>query len=1011
MHHQPRWLLLALCLAVAACQRPATGPAATPTAAPAPTLTPTPAALPVAAPTATPATLPVSAPSPSETWLRAYGGGLELAGTSIVPLAGGGYLVAAPVEAEAHDTLQFALFWLDPAGGVLQARTYASDCRRASQGAGSYDRGESGMRYYWASLAATDDGGGALAMGARLVRLDAEGSPLWSRQYLVGGRYPHELVVASLVALDDGGFILCGSHALPPQDAAGGHEDPLILLRVDRQGDVTWAQEYPTLFGSKHPQVLLAPSGELLLGSRATAGGSRYKVAVSQIDPATGGVNWARTVTAAEMPSRPHHNDPEVGDTMWVRFQALGLTANGSLILCQGYRLCGGQGVLVTRLTPSGGHVWSTRIHSPSHNGETMVRAVLAAGNDALLVGAGTEFQQPVRSVQNLNALVMRLSGDGNVQLIRSLGRSQGSIAHCDSDHSNDDAAAGVLLDDGGLLLVGGSDSFNVPDPCDGEYHAQQSDLLLARLSAEGDIAGAGEYLHVADVGDQSEVDITRPQVAVADLVVQAQPVELTVEPCTYATTGAGDALQPREIEAEGGPLDLVLHGDGRRLTSKRSIFVDPDEDIDGDGLDQEWENAALELTNPYLELDEDEVWLDEQDQYPMAIFSRVTPYPSREDPRYVLFYSCIGWHLDYGGGVGYNPVVRIESHRGDTERFIMAWKVISPRSLRLDWVFTSSHKPGTDHSGVWHADDRTCTWGEIGNLEGNKVDSELMCASLNSASDGRLVLQASEDKHALYPTIRVCEEVNLIQDSGVNVWGENCGGGGHFLFPTYNAGEPDRPHQLIDDLERPETWRGLTQAQVQALSGLYPGEAIWSGNEHKRAVWNGDTLVLEGCDFCGGIREGLLATLKCSGFVGAKLGAVDEKSERAPVPPILVEKLESRYRITIETGRVDKAGTDAHINIQLLANGGALGVHNLVGSFERGDVDVIHAGPLDYDVGELEAVEIWHDNAGEGPGWYLEEVRVFDKVNGREWVFPARRWLATDEGDGQIRVTLQLAP
>jgi hypothetical protein len=50
-----------------------------------------------------------------------------------------------------------------------------------------------------------------------------------------------------------------------------------------------------------------------------------------------------------------------------------------------------------------------------------------------------------------------------------------------------------------------------------------------------------------------------------------------------------------------------------------------------------------------------------------------------------------------------------------------------------------------------------------------------------------------------------------------------------------------------------------------------------------------------------------------------------------------------------------------------------------------------------------LHRIDIWHDNSGVGPGWFLDKV-VIKSGKGEEWYFPCGKWLADDEDDKQIR-------
>ena len=481
--------------------------------------------------------------------------------------------------------------------------------------------------------------------------------------------------------------------------------------------------------------------------------------------------------------------------------------------------------------------------------------------------------------------------------------------------------------------------------------------------------------------------------------------------------------------------MQLSVQNSGRRLVSNLPIFVAPDSDIDGDGIYQPWEDAALERVKPMIELDEDEEWLDEQNEEHMVFFGRVAPYPyssiatlPSQLPRYVLFYYAFGWSMDYGGDIaGLSPswTDLLKAHRGDTERSIQAWKVVDAYTLELEWVTTSAHSDVNRHHGVWHAWDRTCNLGYIEDYVPLAYDNltEVMCGNLEFDAAGHVVLYASEGKHALYPSHAICEAVTVVVlpvGCPPCLWyGEDCSGGGRWSFPVYNAGEPDpgRRYQLIDNLDEPSTWRGLTAAQINALTGLYPGEAVWSGHITDRARWSpSGQLLYDGGKFCGGHPADTLDMPEpCSGKLGGKLGMSEQWTDAGP-PSELKERLDATYYIAFQTGNVDYAGTDARISLDVYGTLGSISQYiysnpdpprsaQYVGGFERGDLD--HISVLSADLGELSSIRVSIDNSGSNPRWYLDRVEITRRSDGRRWVFYARSWVEP----GGSPVTLLACP
>jgi hypothetical protein len=268
--------------------------------------------------------------------------------------------------------------------------------------------------------------------------------------------------------------------------------------------------------------------------------------------------------------------------------------------------------------------------------------------------------------------------------------------------------------------------------------------------------------------------------------------------------------------------LELSLSDEGRALITNLPIFVSETEkgseiDLDGDGILQEWEDAAMEYINPKFDLDGGEKWFDHPEHH-VVNFVRVFPY-TKAGYRYILFMYCVTWSKDYG-----RTDAGFYEHNGDVERVIMAWEVITAdgKFLELRSVFTSAHGGENDHSAVWDAWNRDCfTRG----IKYWPVDEE-MCGQL-VFEENILKLQVSEDKHAIYPTVSCCEDVHLAA-----VVMEDCGGGrgNPWSFDCYNTGEPN--HYLIDDLDNPSSWEGLSENKRSALTKLFPQEQVWSGRK-----------------------------------------------------------------------------------------------------------------------------------------------------------------------------------
>jgi hypothetical protein len=103
-------------------------------------------------------------------------------------------------------------------------------------------------------------------------------------------------------------------------------------------------------------------------------------------------------------------------------------------------------------------------------------------------------------------------------------------------------------------------------------------------------------------------------------------------------------------------------------------------------------------------------------------------------------------------------------------------------------------------------------------------------------------------------------------------------------------------------------------------------------------------------------------------------------------------------YRVVVATGDVADAGTDANVYLRLIGSKASTPEYRLNGlvsgdAFERNTRDeLVLTGP---DVGELEAIEIRHDDRNAGSAWFLQRVEVARGDQTLE--FHAERWLDSD--------------
>ncbi|CAF0982480.1 unnamed protein product [Didymodactylos carnosus] len=108
--------------------------------------------------------------------------------------------------------------------------------------------------------------------------------------------------------------------------------------------------------------------------------------------------------------------------------------------------------------------------------------------------------------------------------------------------------------------------------------------------------------------------------------------------------------------------------------------------------------------------------------------------------------------------------------------------------------------------------------------------------------------------------------------------------------------------------------------------------------------------------------------------------------------------------KLTVITGNKMGAGTDADVYLTLfgqLGESGAILLDDKKNNFEKGATD--HFDIECPSVGEIDKILIAHNNKGAAPGWFLDKILIDDIDQRRTYEFRCQKWLATDEGDGQI--------
>ncbi|XP_051659728.1 lipoxygenase homology domain-containing protein 1 [Manacus candei] len=116
-------------------------------------------------------------------------------------------------------------------------------------------------------------------------------------------------------------------------------------------------------------------------------------------------------------------------------------------------------------------------------------------------------------------------------------------------------------------------------------------------------------------------------------------------------------------------------------------------------------------------------------------------------------------------------------------------------------------------------------------------------------------------------------------------------------------------------------------------------------------------------------------------------------------------------YKITVFTGDIYGAGTDANVFLNIYGDLGDMGERKLSKSetnfnkFERGQEDTFTIEAVD--LGIVYKIKIRHDNSMFSPDWFLEKVEILDETTEESFVFLCERWLSKKKEDKKIERTL----
>ena len=370
------------------------------------------------------------------TFERSYGGNFYDIGNDVIETPDHNFLVFGTTRSISNDTTDAYLLRLDENGDTLWTNIY---------GGKLWDSG--------IAIAAASDEGYVLALATNsinpenydihLVKIQEDGDTLWTRTY--GG--PETDYAHSMQSTSDDGYIVL-AHTL----SFGKGSLDFYLLKLDDNGDSLWTRTYGGTgsdWGGFVQQT--ADEGYVLTGDTYSFGDPNGDIYLIKTN-SSGDTLWTRTYGGTEY-DRAFHvlQMPDGGYLLTGITQSFGdADINGYLI----------------RTSNTGDTLW-TRVVGGT---QTCSLSWCARTSDGNFVAVG-DIRGNV--ITTLDLLMMKFDADGNILWTRNFGGAEHDQARCVKETL-----------DGGLIVVGGTESFTI---------GQDDDVYIIKTN------NAGHFTSVRD--------------------------------------------------------------------------------------------------------------------------------------------------------------------------------------------------------------------------------------------------------------------------------------------------------------------------------------------------------------------------------------------------------------------------------------------------------------------------------------------------------------------------------
>ncbi|XP_040289065.1 oxygen-regulated protein 1 [Bufo bufo] len=273
--------------------------------------------------------------------------------------------------------------------------------------------------------------------------------------------------------------------------------------------------------------------------------------------------------------------------------------------------------------------------------------------------------------------------------------------------------------------------------------------------------------------------------------------------------------------------------------------------------------------------------------------------------------------------------------------------------------------------------------------LSKNHGNGDLMCE-----------LPVVEDGVIIYPVVKY--KINIytghLEEAGTEV-------------PVYICLYGERGDSGRRILSRPDSLRPFQQGQVDVFEieavSLGKLQSVLLGCEanHKSQYWYCEKVIIreqgELSEYIFNCERWL--PYMSQGYLHSEIELLKQETELSSEVAHATKANEGDWKITLVTGNFPSAGTDATVFLHVYgteANSGPI----MLGSGSHQLFNVNSADTFQINLKSLHKpykIRIGHDNSGDDPEWYLEEVKLHNLSSNQELNLPVNRWLGENHDDG----------